>query len=222
MNAGTSIIRLLGVAQLTVFAASMISERLLASVVGTGSIAHILVSVTQNPVRMRVSNLIALLNCVGIVILGVLFYVVFSAQYQVIALAALAFFLAEAITLAVSKIGAYSLIRLGQEYVEAGAPEFSRFQTLGHFLYYGVDRTGYDIHMVFFCLGAMLWYYLLWVSKAVPLAVSAWGLTAVSLLLIPVLIVLFGRRSTPLMLVGLLYAPYELVLGVWLIARGFN
>jgi hypothetical protein len=222
MNTEMNTIRLLGAAQLIVFVASMVSERLLASVVGSGGIASILVNVSKNLTRMRISNLVALLNSLAIVVLAVMFYVVFYKQYKIIALVALGCFVAEAITLAVSKIGAYALIPLSQEFVEAGAPEPSYFQTLGDFLYYGLDRLGYEIHMLFFCLGGILWYYLLYSSRLVPRALAIWGLVAVCLLSIPVLSVLYSRGSTRLLVLGLPYAPFELVLGVWLIVKGFN
>jgi hypothetical protein len=76
-----------------------------------------------------------LVNCLAIVVLGVLFYVVFSEGYKTIALIVWGCFLVEAITLAVSKIGAYALIPLNQEFVAAGAPEASYFQRLGDLLY---------------------------------------------------------------------------------------
>jgi hypothetical protein len=220
MNTEMTTIRLLGAAQLVVLAASMVSERLLASVVGSGPIASILVSVSKNLTRMRISNLVALLNSLAIVVLAVMFYVVFYKQYRIIALVALIFFVAEAITLAVSKIGAYGLLPLSQEFVEAGAPEPSYLQTLGDFLYYGLDRLGYDIHMLFFCLGGILWYYLLYSSRLVPRPLALWGLVAVGLLTIPVLLMLYRRGSTPLMVLGLPYAPFELVLGIWLVVKG--
>ena len=222
MNTEVGIIRLLGAAQLIVFAASMVSERLLASVVGSAPIASILVSVSKNLTRMRISNLVALVNSLAIVFLAVMFYVVFYRQYRIIALVALVCFVAEAIVLAVSKIGAYGLIPLSQEFVEAGAPEPSYLQTLGEFLYQGVDRLGYDIHMLFFCLGGILWYYLLYSSRLVPRALSIWGLAALCLLSIPVLLMLYTRRSTPLMVLGLPYAPFELVLGIWLVVKSLS
>jgi hypothetical protein len=224
MNIEVNTIRLLGAAQLIVFIASMLSERLLASVVGSGGISSILVSVSRNLTRMRISNLVALVTSIAIVVLAVMFYVVFNEQYKIIALVALGCFLAEAITLAVSKIGAYALIPLSQKFVEAGAPESSYFQTLGDFLYHGVDRTGYDIHMLFFCLGGVLWYYLLYVSRYIPRVLSVWGLAAVCLLTMPVLFGLYDRDFDfiPVMMLGLPYLPYELFLGVWLIVKGFN
>ena len=222
MNIEASTIRLLGAAQLTVFVASMVSERLLASVVGSDNTSAKLVNISKNLTLIRISNLVALVNSLAIVVLAVLFYTVFSEQYPIIALVALGCFLAEAITLAVSKIGVYGLIPLSQEYVEAGTPESSYFQTLGDFLYHSVDRTGYDIHMLFFCLGGILWYYSLYASRSIPPALSLWGLAAICLLTVPVLLGLYDRDFTRLDVVGILYAPYELVLGIWLIVKGFN
>ena len=222
MNIESNTIRLLGVAQLVVFAASFISERLLSSTLGSGGIVDILVNISKNLNRIRTSNLVALLNSLSIVVLGVLFYLALNKQNKTIALVALGFFLAEAITLAVSKIGTYALIPLSQEFAEAGAPQQSYYQTLGNFLYFGVDRRGYDLHMLFFCLGAILWYYLLYRSRYIPLALSGWGLVAISLVLIPVVLVLYNRNFTQLMILALPYAPFELVLGIWLIVKGFN
>ncbi len=224
MNVATNIVRLLGAAQLFVFVGTLLSERLLASAVGSGSISDILVHVSQNPTRMRTSSLIALATSLAVVVLGALFYAVFHQQYGAIALVALGCYLAEAIVLAVSKIGAYALIPLSQEFIEAGAPEASRFQTLGRFFYYGLDRQGYQVVMLFFCLGAILWYCLLYASRAIPRALSAWGLAAVGLISIPVVLALYDRdfRTRPVMLLGAPYAPFELVLGLWLIIKGFS
>ena len=222
MNTDMNTIRLLGAAQLFVFVAGMLSERLLASAVGSGGISDKLVNISNNLALMRISNLVALVNTLGIVVLAVLFYTVFNKQYPIIALVALGSFLAEAITLAVSKLGACALIPLSQKFVEAGAPEPSYFQTLGDFLYHGVDRQGYNIHMLFFCLGGILWYYLFYVSRCIPRVLSVWGLAGICLLTIPVLCVLYDRDFTLAMVMGLPYAPYELFLGVWLVIKGFN
>lgn len=223
MNIDVNTVRLLGAVQLLVFVASLLSEQLLKSVVVTGSITDILVNISENISRVRTSNLIALFNCLAIVTLGVLFYIVLNEQNKILALVALGCFLAEAITLAVSKIGAYGLIPLSQEFVAAGAPESSYFQTLGDFLYYGVDRRGYDIHMLFFCLGGILWYYLLYISNFVPRALALWGLIAVCLLFIPMLFQLYDRNFLPAAgILALPYLPFEVVLGLWLILRGVN
>jgi hypothetical protein len=171
---------------------------------------------------MRISNLIALVNSLGIVVLAVLFYIVFNEQYKIIALVALGCFLADAITLAVSKIGAYALIPLSQKFVDAGAPEPSYFQALGDFFYYGFDRQGWAIHMLFFCLGGILWYYLFHRSKYIPRALSIWGLVAVSLVSINVMLVLFDRNIELQMIMLAPHLLFEALIGPWLMVKGIR
>jgi hypothetical protein len=222
MNTEMNTPRLLGAAQLLVFVAAILSGLLLTSVVGSGSISDILVNISDNLTLMRIYILVVLVQSIGIIVLAALLYIVFNKQYKIIALVALGFWLAEAITLAVSQIGAYALIPLSQEFVAAGAPEPSYYQTLGDFFYYGFDRLGYDIHMLFFCLGGILWYYLFYRSRYIPRVLSVWGLAAICLLSIPVLLVLYDRNFESPMILLAPYIPYELFLGVWLIVKGFN
>ena len=222
MNADMNTIKMLGAVQLFVFAAGLVSEQLLKSAVGSGSSSEILVNISENISRMRISNLVALFNSLAIITLGVLFYIVLKEQKSGLALVALGFFAAEGITLAVSKIGTSALVPLSQDFIAAGSPESSYFQTLGDFLYNGVDRRGYDIHMLFFCVGGILWYYLLHISRIVPPALSIWGLVAICLLTIPTELTLLDLDYLPAMILGLPYAPFELVLGIWLIIKGFN
>jgi hypothetical protein len=92
---------------------------------------------------------------VGSIVLASLLYVVLRDQNRVVALVALGWWLAEAVILAVSTLGVYALIPLSLQYVQAGTPASSYYQTLGT-LFLGVDQNAYAIHMLFFCLGALL------------------------------------------------------------------
>ena len=224
MNTDVNTVRLLGAAQVMVFVGALITGGFLASAVGSGSISDILVNISKNITRIRISNLVALGLSLAIIAMGVLYYVVFNKEYKIIALVALGCFLASAITTAVGQIGANALIPLSQKFVEAGAPEPSYFQTLGDFLYYGVDRRGYEIHILFNVLGFLLVNYLLYISGYIPRALSIWGLAAVFLALIPALLQLYDRDffSSPAVLLTLPYIPYELFLGGWLLFKGFN
>ena len=209
MNTDMNTVRLLGAAQLIVIVGALIADRLLASAVGSGSISDILVNISKNLTRMRISNLVALGQSLAIVVLGVLYYTVFNKQYNIIALVALGCFLVAAITSAVGKIGANALIPLSQEFVEAGAPEPSYFQTLGDFLYNGVDRRGYELQMLFTGLGFLLANYLLYITGYIPRAISIWGLVAICMLLIPTVLQLYDREFLPFaMILALPYAPY--------------
>jgi hypothetical protein len=209
MNTDMNTVRLLGAAQVMVIVGGMLSGLLLTSVVGSGGISDMLLNISKNLTRMRISNLVALVQSFLIVVQGVLYYFVFYKEYKIIALVALGCFLVAAITLAVSKIGAYALMPLSQEFVEAGAPASSHFQTLGDFLYYGVDRRGYDIQMMFMGLGLLLWSYLLYISKLIPHGLAVWGLVAIILFSISALLQLYDSDFfRPAMILALPYAPY--------------
>jgi hypothetical protein len=222
MNTDRKTIRLLGAAFLIVFVASMLSGSLLDSAVGTGSISDNLVNIANNPMLMRISILVELVTSLGIVALAALLYIVLHEQHRIIALVALGWWLAEAIVLAVSKIGAFALIPLSLEYVAAGAPESSYFQTLGDFLYHGVDRQGRTIHMLFFCLGGILWYYLFYRSRYIPRVLAAWGLVAVCLVSINVLLVLYDPTFGLIMVALAPYLVFEALIGPWLMIKGIR
>lgn len=209
MNTDMNTVRLLGAAQLIVIVGALITDRLLASAVGSGSISDILVNISKNLNRMRISNLAALGLSLAIVVMGVLYYFVFYKEYMIIALVALGCFLVAAIAAAIGKIGANAMIPVSQKFVEAGAPEPSYFQTLGDFLYYGVDRRGYEIQMFFTGLGFLLVNYLFYISGYIPRAISIWGLVAICLLLIPTLLALYDREFLPgAMILAIPYAPF--------------
>jgi hypothetical protein len=216
MNIEPNTVRLLGAAQVMVFVTIMIMGGFITSAVGSfgpaigsGSISAILVNISKKPTRMRISNLLALVESLAVITMGVLYYVVFYKEYRIIALVALGCFLVAAITFTVSKIGTNALIPLSQKYVEAGAPEASYFQTLGDFLYNGVDQRGFEIYGLFNILGFLLTSYLLYISRSIPRASSIWGLAALFLALIAALLQLYERDAFPrAMLLNIPYAPY--------------
>ena len=70
-----------------------------------------------------------------------------------------------------------------------------------------------------FVLGALMFYVLLYQSRLVPRWLSAWGLVGAALSIVPPLGSMFGLS------LGVLMAPLalqEMVMAVWLIAKGFN
>ncbi len=218
MNSESRIPRLLGAVFLLVAVASLSSSLLFDATVGSGSISDSLVNISNKPLQMQMSILVEMITSLGIVALGVLLFVVLQKQNKTIALVALGWYMAEAIILAVSKINAFSLLSLSQEYVKAGSPDSSYFQTLGS-LFYGADRSGYTIHMLFFSLGAILFYYLFYKSRYIPRLLSAWGLVAASLALIATLLAFF---DIDLFLMAVPNLPFEITVGIWLMVKGIN
>lgn len=119
MNSDKNTPRLLGAALFSVAVLSIAQMYLSLFNLLSGSISDSFVNISNNLMQMRISILLALFTSVGIVILAVLFFVVLHKQNKTIALVALGLYLAEALLLAVSKIGAFALIPLSLEYVKS-------------------------------------------------------------------------------------------------------
>ncbi|MCP4935635.1 MAG: DUF4386 domain-containing protein [bacterium] len=115
------------------------------------------------------------------------------------------------------------LLVLSQEFVKAGAPDASYFQTGGTVLE-AASNYAYMLGQSVFCVGALMLYYLLYQSKRVPRWLSIWGLIGAPLMLAAGFLVLIdGDPNSPLSTA--LYAPLalqEMVLAIWLIIKGFN
>ena len=80
------------------------------------------------------------------------------------------------------------------------------------------STTAYFVSIAF-SLGSLMFYYLFYQSRLIPRWLSVWGLVGAVLYLASPLLEMFGHG------LGVLMAPLavaEIVLAVWLIARGLN
>jgi hypothetical protein len=82
-----------------------------------------------------------------------------------------------------------------------------------------VDVTSGQLLAIPFAVGALLFYVLLYRSRLVPRWLSGWGLIGAALYLVAPIQTMFG--SSLELLMGPL-AVQEMVLAVWLIAKGFS
>lgn len=123
----------------------------------------------------------------------------------------------------VAVMATLAFIPLSQEFMTAGAPEASYFQTTATVLESTID-VGYALGQTVFAVGAAMLYYLLLKSRLVPRWLSIWGLVASPLFVVASLSLLW-TGDTNSTLSTTLYAPMaiqEMVLALWLIGRGFD
>jgi hypothetical protein len=89
-----------------------------------------------------------------------------------------------------------------------------------------IDSDGASAVMSFvFCLGGALFYVLLYLSRIVPRWIATWGLAAIPPYVVAYLLPMygvFGSNSAEQNLLSLPLAVQEMVLAVWMIARGFR
>jgi hypothetical protein len=88
----------------------------------------------------------------------------------------------------------------------------------------GSDATNAVLSLVF-CLGAAMFYYLLYRSRIVPRWIALWGLVAIPFYVAADLLAMYaviGANSSAQVLMFMPLGVQELVLAVWMIARGFR
>ena len=116
------------------------------------------------------------------------------------------------------------LVTLSQESANAGAAASSAFQVPAALLMAARDSLG-EVAVLAFGLGALMYYWVFYQSRLVPRWLSAWGLVAIASVMVSGLLVMFGLAepmSTTQVVLALPIFLQEMVLAVWLIAKGFN
>ena len=175
--------------------------------------------VFENSTQIKISilfDLIASTVAVGIAVL--LFPILKKFNYN-IALWYFGFSIVGFATIVVSNVSVFSLLTLSEEYVKLGSPDTDYFQTLGVLKlgeYFGAHFMGLIIHT----FGASMFYYLLFQSKLLPRFLSVWGLIAITLVLSATLLQIFDQSVSMI-----LYLPnglLQILIGIWLIVKGFN
>ena len=182
-------------------------------------------NVYPNKIRVIIGMLVeVLLNDVPVVGIGVLLFPILKKYSEGIALWYVGNRVIEAVTLIVGTISALSLITISQEYIAAGAVEASSFQASGALALAGRYWATDVVTTVFFIIGALILYSVLYKSKLVPRFISVWGLISIASLIaanvLPVPDLTQGFNPGQI-----LYFPpmtSEILLAIWLIVKGFN
>lgn len=85
-------------------------------------------------------------------------------------------------------------------------------------MYKSMEFVGLTLHMLAFCLGGIIFYYLLYKSKIVPPILSIWDLLALIPLLIGTICKIYNYTIP--FIFYLPYVPFELVIGLWILIKG--
>ena len=159
----------------------------------------------------------------AIILIPIVAYPIFKQHGERLALGYVGFRAMEGMLFSISVINSFSLISLSKEYISSGTMDVLYYQAVGNSIHAQNNWTTL-IYIIFFTLGAMMFYSLLYRSKLLPRFISVWGLIAAAFLLLGALIGLFDLY--PLVKVMSVFSPpiilNEFTLAVWLIVKGFN
>jgi len=115
------------------------------------------------------------------------------------------------------------LIPVSRIYFQEGITDTLYWQSWSNLLLNTEELS--TIGTAVFCLGALIFYYVLYQSKLVPRWLSGWGLVAILLYLAAGFLALFSLiepMSTIHIALDMPLAVQEMALAGWLIVKGFN
>jgi hypothetical protein len=167
-------------------------------------------------------QLIMAFACAGI---AISLYPVLRRYNEGLAIGAVGFRIIEAVFQIIGVVGLVSLLTLSEEFVKAGAPNSSYFQIAGALLQSGNAWINNVAVLLAWSVGALMYYYVFYQTKLIPRWLSAWGLLGIVLTIATSTLVMFrivSPFSSIQVVLNIPIALQELVLGVWLIAKGFN
>jgi len=202
-----------------------------ASLVGTGFTGSILdapdylTKLSVNGNHVLVGALLAFVAAAASASIAISLYPLLKRYNEGLALGSVGFRLIEGVFYIVGVIGLLLLLALSQEYVKAGSPDSSYFQTLGVLLLAEKYWAGFVLGAIAFSIGALMYYYIFYQTKLVPRWLSGWGLIGAALCMVAGLLVMLGLIipvSTIHIVLNLPIAVQEMVLAVWLMVKGFN
>jgi len=223
MNSSKTTARIVGALFITATVAGLLGTSLTGSVVGA---PDYLVQIAANKNLVVLGALLKFVAAAASAGIAIALYPVLRKHNEGLALGSVGFRLVEGVFYIVAALGLLSLLSLGQEYASAGPQAAPTLQVLGTLILAVRNWAGFVYGVLFFCLGALMYYYVLYQSRLIPRWLSGWGLVAIALLFSMVLLIAFGERpsgpSGMQLLLALPIALQEMVLAVWLILKGFN
>jgi len=120
----------------------------------------------------------------------------------------------------VSTLGLLTLIALGNEYVAAGAGPVA-LQSMGNVLYQFQDFLG-PVGSILFLIGATCLYVSFYRTRLIPRWLTIWGLIGVVPYIAYAVLHFFNLDTGYGFWLQMVLAPQELVMGAWLVIKGFN
>ena len=177
-------------------------------------------NVSANERHVIIGMLIELIWALAVVGIVVMLFPILKKHNEALALGFSALRFIEAISTVIHSIILLSLLTLSQEFVQAGAPEASYYQTAGTVFLAAREWTFMIGSGLVWSLSALVLNYILYQSKLIPRWLSVWGLVGATLSFATYLLQFFSINLTEFLFLPI--AVQEMVFAVWLIVKGFN
>ena len=191
----------------------------------TVNAADHLTAISTNEGQMTIFTAVKLIMGIACAGIGLALYPILKKYNEGLAIGAAGFRVIEGGLQVVGALLYVLLLAISQEFVKAGAPTSSYFQTADAVINAGIGWFRDAANLLTFGIGALMYYVVFYQYRLVPRWLSVWGLVGITLSILSALFVLFHLLppfGTIQVILNLPILPQELVLAVWLIAKGFN
>ena len=181
-----------------------------------------LTQISGNTIRVSAGGLFELIAAGTSAGIAISLYPVLNRWSGTLALGAVVFRAMEAVMYTLGAVSMLILLKLAQQLAQAAGTDRASFQAIGASLL-EVREEAILAGVFAFVLGALMYYYVFYRSELLPRWLSGWGIAGVLLMLVACLLALFsGNPVTSYVVLVLPIALQEMVMAVWLIARGFR
>lgn len=178
-----------------------------------------LTATSANSNEIIISTLLLFLSGIASVVIATVLLPFFKQQSVTLASLYVASSIIGFIGISIDNISVLSMLEISLEYskIETGYSEV--FNSLGRVFYKKHWWTHY-LSLLISCFPVFILYYLMYLSRLIPRAISIFGIIAVILMFIELLCSIFGNSISMNMLlpIGLI----QLILPLWLIFKGLN
>ena len=177
--------------------------------------------VAANSSRLTGGAFFTLMMGISLVAMTVFLYPIFRKDSKELAMGIVLFRGAlEGIWYFLTTLGFLALVALGNEYIATGA-DSAALQSMGNVLYQFQDRLAPVISIIFL-IGATCLYLSFYRTRLIPRWLTVWGFIGVDSSMAAALLHLFHIDTGYGFYLEMVLAPQEMVMAVWLIAKGFN
>jgi hypothetical protein len=219
VNTHTRTARIVGALFLIAMVASLVGGVWLESFLAA---PDYLATISAKETQVLLGALLELINCIAVVGIAAMLFPLMKVHNEALAAGYLGTRVVEAIILSVAVISPLLLVTLSQEYLAAGTSDAAYFQTAGTLVIAARGHLASLLTPIFFSLAALLLYYFLYQSRLVPRFIPVWGFIAVASLFTWNMLEAFGISVSAGMVFALPMILNEILLGIWLIVKGFN
>ena len=182
-----------------------------------------LIVISENETRVIIGVFLELINGIAVLGIGVFMFPILKQYDEHTALGYLGLRIIEAVFCCVIVISPLSLITLSQAYGQAGAADVTYYHAAGALSIAEREGVAGLLIPVFFGLGSLLFYRALYRFRLLPRFISVWGFVGAALILALNVLLTFGVQVGSIgMALALPIISNEILLGIWLVAKGFD